>query len=489
MKTNFMQATVRGVFWTYTSYYLGKVMVFISTVILARLLAKSDFGVVSFALLIIGFLDMINGAGIGSALIYYQGNEKAVHSAFWLDLAIGIVMVLGTWLLAPLSGNYFDDARVVPFIRVLSLVFLINSLEHIPNVLLARNLSFNLKFIPDTLQAIIKGSVSIVCALGGVGAWSLIIGHVSGSLASLITYWIIVPWRPKLEASREWIWSIFSYGSGIVATNILSYILVNVDYLFVGYYMGAAALGVYTVAFRIPDLLIIQFCSLVGRVIFPVYARMKDDPEALNKAFLTTMNYVSLVTVPAALGLMLIAKPFVWMVFTDKWVEAIPVMRAISLYALFLSLVYNVTHIYKARGAISAMTSISVVRAVILIPALWWASASTRSIEIVGWTHAVVAFIGGLLNLVVAARLMKISIWRIFVTLQPSFTAGACMAVVVWIVLSISSVFAPWVQVAAGIITGAATYLLMLAVLQKGIFLEIRRLILSMMPARTETAK
>jgi PST family polysaccharide transporter len=316
-----------------------------------------------------------------------------------------------------------------------------------------------------------------------------VIGHIAGALASLITYWVIVPWRPKLDVTKKWIVSILKYGSGIVVTNVLSYVLVNVDYLFVGYYLGAAALGVYTVAFRIPDLLIVQFCSLVGRVLFPVYARMKEDPEALTQAFLTTMNYIALVTVPVALGLMLIAKPFVLTIFTDKWDEAIPVMRAIALYALFLSLVHNVSHLYKARGAISVMTSVSTVRAVILVPALWWASSQVKSIEAVGWTHAVVAFIGGAINLIVAARLMNISLWKIFAALRPSIVAGGFMSLVVWGVLYLTAAFSPWLQLVLGILTGAATYLAALALTQKGIFQETWEFLRSNMFTRSQVTE
>jgi PST family polysaccharide transporter len=362
-------------------------------------------------------------------------------------------------------------------------------LEHIPNVLLARNLSFNKKFIPDTLQAIMKGGISILFAILGFGAWSLVIGHITGALASLIAYWNIVSWHPKFDVTGKWILSILSYGSGIVATNILSYILVNVDYLFVGYYMGATALGVYTIAFRIPDLLIVQFCSLVGRVIFPIYAKMKDEPDALNKAFLTTMNYVSLVTVPIAMGLMLVSRPFVLTVFTDKWSDAIPVMRAISLYALFLSLVHNVSHLYKARGAISVMTSVSMVRAVILVPALWWVSSQIRNIEIIGWTHAVVAFIGGSINLIVAARIMKIPFASIFAVLRPSIIAGAFMSAVVWGALYISSSFPSWIQLIIGITTGAISYIAILAFIQKGIFMDTWKILQSSMSRRSQVAE
>ncbi len=472
MKSNFAQAAVRGVFWTYSSFYIGKLMVFVSTAILARLLSQTDFGVVSFATLFIGFLDTINSAGISSALIYYQNDKEAAYSAFWLDLGIGVLMVVGAWLVAPFVGRYFDDVRVISFVRALSIVFLIDSLEDVPKVLLTRSLSFNVKFIPDTLQAVIKGLTSILFAVLGFGAWSLVIGQISGALVSMITFWVIVPWRPKLMLSIKWLRSIFYYGGGVVASNILSYVLTNIDYLFVGYYLGAAALGVYTVAFRIPELLIVQFCSLVGKVIFPVYAKIKDESDMLNKAFLTTMNYVSLVTVPIGLGLMLIAKPFVITIFTDKWSEAIPVMRAISLYALFLSLGYNANHVYKAKGEISVMTTISTVRVVLLAPALWWATSQIKSIEAVGWTHAVIAFIAGAVNLIVASRLLKISPLSIFTTLRSSIVAGGFMVIVVSGILYSTTSFSPWLQLLASVVSGVVSYAVVLGWVQKGVFKE-----------------
>jgi PST family polysaccharide transporter len=269
----------------------------------------------------------------------------------------------------------------------------------------------------------------------------------------------------------------------------LSYILVNIDYLFVGYFLGAAALGVYTIAFRIPDLLIVQFCSLVGRVTFPVFVKLKNDPDALRKAFLKTMNYVSLITIPLGLGLMLVSKPFILTVFTDKWSEAIPVMRGIALYALFLSLAYNATHAYKARGAISLMTSISTVRAMILIPALWWASSQIGSIEAIAWTHAVVAFIGCSINIIMAGRVMNTSLSSIMNAFRTPLIAGACMSIVVLGILYITSSLSPWVQLVSCIITGAVSYIVMLAWLQKGIYLEILKIFRSSRSTESKLAK
>jgi PST family polysaccharide transporter len=200
---------------------------------------------------------------------------------------------------------------------------------------------------------------------------------------------------------------------------------------------------------------------------------LKNDSEALKEAFLKTMNYVSLITIPLGLGLMLVSKPFVLTVFTDKWSEAIPVMRAIALYALFLSLAYNATHAYKARGAISLMTSISTVRAVILIPALWWASARIGSIEAIAWTHAVIACIGCVINIIMAGRVMNTSLASIMNTFRLPLIAGAFMSITVWGVLSITSSFFPWVQLVSGVVAGVTSYTAMLAWIQKDLFMEI----------------
>jgi PST family polysaccharide transporter len=126
---------------------------------------------------------------------------------------------------------------------------------------------------------------------------------------------------------------------------------------------------------------------------------------------------------------------------------------------------------------------------VILVPALWWASSQVKSLAAVGWTHAVVAFIGGAITLIVAARLMNISFWKIFAALRPSIVAGGFMSLVVWGVLYITAAFSPWLQLVLGILTGAATYLAALALTQKGIFQETWEFLRSNMFTRSQVTE
>ena len=330
--------TVKGTFWTYLSYYSGKIIIFLSTIILARLLTKDDFGVVGYALVVIGLLDVLSDLGIGAALVYYRENPRAASTAFWLGIGIGIALFGISWIVAPVAGWYFNDPRAVPVIRVLAITFPLSAFSNVHSSLLRKALEFKKKFIPDLSRSIAKGVFSIVFALIGFGAWSLVLGQVMGTLTTAFSYWRVFPWKPSFDFDWSLGKSLLSYGVHMVSVDSIAMLLLNLDYLFVGRFLGAEALGVYSLAFRMPDLLITQFCTSVSKVLFPVYVKMRDQAEALGNGFILTMRYVSMVTVPLGLGLALVSRPFVLVFLTDKWVEAIPVIQAISIYAMFLSL-------------------------------------------------------------------------------------------------------------------------------------------------------
>jgi len=456
---NLARAALWGTFWSYASFYSGKLMVFVSTVVLARLLSEEDFGVAGYALVIISFLQVMSDLGTGQAVIYHRDDPDAPYTAFWLSLMLGGVLFLLTWAIAPLVGRFFQDPRAVPVTRTLGLVFPITAVGNTHDVLLRRDLSFGRKFIPDFMRAFSKGIASILLAVFGLGAWSLIFGQLIGRVTAVITLWRTYPWRPKLRFNPRLARSLLTYGINIVVVGALGMLIANADYLLIGRYMGAAALGIYTLAFRIPDLVVLQFCYIIGRVIFPVYATLREDTLALQQGFLNTARYVSLITVPLGAGIALVARPLVLTFFTVKWEAAIEPMRAIAVYALMLSLAYNVGDVYKAQGRPQILTYVSIGRLALLLPALWWTVTRVQTIAAVGWAHAAIAFLTGVFELLLASRLMRTPFRRIVEAIMPAAAAGFFMALVVQSVLLLSAPLRPWQQLALTVSAGAAAYL------------------------------
>ncbi|CAG1004480.1 Teichuronic acid biosynthesis protein TuaB [Anaerolineae bacterium] len=482
--TTLTHKTIRGTIWTYLSFYGGKLMVFASTIILARLLTKEDFGVAGYAATIIIFLDVLADLGVGPALIFHRDLPEIANTAFWLGLVLGVSIFGLTWVAAPLAGAFFNDNRAIPVIRVLTIGLPIYALCNVHDKLLQRDLAFGRKFIPEFVKAISKGVISIGLALTGFGAWSLVIGQVGANVFTVIAYWLVLPWRPSLRFARDTSRYLLSYGLKLVSGNFLSVIVENIDYLFVGRYLGAAALGIYTLAFRLPELLVMQFCGIVSRVIFPVYASLRDDRVAFGRGFLLTTRYVALVTIPLGLGLTLIAEPLVLTLFTEKWIEAIPVIRGISMYTLFLSLAYNAGDVYKAQGRPEVLTQMAFLQGAILIPALWWAVTGMGTIVAVGWTHAVIAFIVGIIQLAVALRMLKTSLMQLVEALRPAVVSGLLMAMAVLAMLQVSVSMPNWVQLITGTMIGGLVYLGALWILHRDILFEAVRTLRSALRKR-----
>lgn len=465
-KSNLAQATIRGVLWSYASQLSGKFLVFVSTIVLAWLLTKTDFGVVGYVLVVFNFLDILSDLGVGVALIYYRDDPKATHTAFWLGLAVSLVLASTMWLLAPLvsdtlgqgSDPGYERSLVIALTRVMALSFPIESLRNVHRSLLLRELAFDRKFIPELTNSITKGLVSIIFALLGFGAWSLVLGQVGSTIASVFAYWWVVPWRPSFQFSTVLAWPLLTYGSHVVTASLLGSIARNVDYLLIGTYLGPAALGVYTLAFRLPEFLILQTCSLIGSVTFPAYVKVKNNQKMLQQAFFKTTSYITLITVPLGLGIVLVADPLIRTLFPDEWLGAIPVTRAIALYALFFSLTYNVGGVYKAQGRPAVLMKLSVLKIALSLPALWWAAAIARDITVVGWTQAAFSACYVAINFFVTSKMLNASVKDILRALRPGITAGLFMTLAVSSTLILLADAVPLMQLITSILIGGLTY-------------------------------
>jgi PST family polysaccharide transporter len=478
---NLTRAAIHGTAWRYMTFFSGKLMVLLSTIVLARLLTKDDFGVVGYAVTTIAFLDAMSDLGIAPAVIYHPEEKSVLNTAFWLGLAISVCLFALTWSAGPLVALYFRDPRASQITQVLALTYPISALGNIHEAILRKRLNFGKNFIPDFFQALTKGGISIIFALLGYGPWSLIIGQISGALVAVAAFWIVTRWRPALAFSVEKARSLLRYGIQIVGVDLLGIFLLNVDYLLVGRYLGAAALGVYTLGFRIPDLLILQFSRILSTVIFPIYTRMRDIPNSLARAFLFTCRYVSLVTVPIGLGLALLARPLVEIAFTDKWTDAVPVIQTISIYAMLLSLAYNAGSAYKAQGRPQVLTQLGLIRIVLLVPALFWAVTVPKSISAVGWMQVAVALIGGSINLYAAGRLLRVPFLSILDSLRPAAAAGAVLCGATLTALWLTNKSPAWAQLGLGTLAGAVGYLALLWYFERPILVDIRSTLLSAM--------
>jgi len=419
-----------AVIWNYASFASGKALVLVTMAILARLLTPADFGMVGFATLVLAHLSVLTNLGLGAAVIQRKGDiEAEAQTVFIINIVLGAAFTVITILIAPLVAAFFAEPLVTPILRVLAFSFVLESLGSMHQVLLRKNLAFRRKLIPDVGRAIVQGTVAITTAAAGFGVWALVWGQLAGVVTNVALSWAVIPWRPTYRFQRRLVRPLARFGVPLVITDIEYAIWSNLDYVIVGRLLGDSALGIYTLAYRLPELLVHSVWRVLANAIFPVFSRIQDDAEALRRGFLATIRYTQIAIVPLCLGIFLTAEPTVDIMFGDQWGAVVPVMRIMALFALVGSIGVNIGDVYKAIGRPDVLAKLSVMELGILFPALLY--GAQYGIVGVAWAHAAVATVDTVVRLIVARFMIGISLRDVARQLLPSLRAGLWLVVAV----------------------------------------------------------
>jgi PST family polysaccharide transporter len=452
-----------GFLWAGASYAGGKVLVFLATLVLARLLVPSQFGLVAFALAVIYYLEYVTDLGLGAALIYRSDADdpRVSSTAFWIGVIGALGLFAACWLAAPLLADVGPGDAVVPLFRVLALQFLFSALGKAHEYRLRRSLQFRRLFWPELVGGLAKGVVSVALAVAGAGAWSLVIGQLVGTLSKSVGLWIVHPFRPGVTISRRHVAPMLRFGLGIVAVGVLGQGARSFDYLVVGAKLGAAALGVYYLAFRLPELVIVSGFQVANDVLFPFYARLRDGrvdgEDDLRRGYLQTIRLGAMVAWPAALGMAALALPLVLTLYGARWRAAAEPLALVAVWAGLASLASMPGAVFKALGRSWLLTATGIMQIAILFPAIWF--AAPYGITAVAASQVVEKTVSLALLGVITGRVLGIPWYAAFTAGAPALGLSALMAAVLY---ALAGALSPGVALAVGIPLGGVVYLLLL---------------------------
>ena len=471
MSQEFAHKATRGVGWNYLSFGLSKSLSLVIVSILAHLLSPENFGVVALATLAVDYLSVFNDFGLGAALIQRRDNvEVTANIVFTLNLIIGATLTLLTFLIAPQVALFFKEPALTSILRWLGVTFLVNSLGSVHKARLQRDLNFRLKVVPELGNVIFKGTVSISLALAGAGVWSLVYGQLIGASAATILLWVVVPWRPFLEIKSKIAGELLRYGLPVMAENALSIFGDSFDYFLIGRFFSSASLGIYTLAYRLPEMLVINTLWVLAAVIFPALASIQNQSEKLQKSFLATIRYVQLLVTPICFGMIVAAEPIIRVVFGEQWLGSIPIMRILSAYALVVSIGFHVGDVYKAIGRPDILIKLSIPVFAIRILAIW--IGAQYSLMGVALGHLIAGAIELILRMIVTIRVVKVSVRDILGQLT-SFAGGIALLTLALPTLYLTSGNTPVIQLIWVILAGAIGYTSVIWLIERKALLKI----------------
>jgi O-antigen/teichoic acid export membrane protein len=344
---------VRNSAWVTLSYGGGQLLSFATTLVLVRLLEPEAFGVVAVGMTLLAVVLQVQESGLGAALVHGRHHDEkvAASSVLVFAAAAGFTLTAVTVVLAPLYTRLLHVPESTDYVQVLALVLAIRGLAVVPGAILERDLDFRSRTRAELSGAILQATVAITCAVGGLGAWSLVAGLLAGAGMQAAIMWLRLPWRPSpFDASRTMLREMLRYGRYVSGANVMILVNTNIDNMTVARFEGTGALGVYNVAWRLAGLPNTVIAVIVGRVMFTVYSRLQHDLAAVREAYLQNLQRTMLLALPVTVALGLAAEPIVLGLLGSKWSGAIGPLRLLAVYGLIRLLAAPSGELFKGIG-------------------------------------------------------------------------------------------------------------------------------------------
>lgn len=461
---------VRGTFWSFLSFFSGKALTFLTTIVLARLLAPAEFGVIAYCTLVIAYLDLLNNFGVGQALIARKDKlEEAKNATFIVSLGSGVMLYAITWLAAPLIADFFNEPRVTTLLRVLSLGLLTVGLGTVPMAMLQRDMRFKATLLPGIARNVIRALVAIGLAWQGFGVWSLVISELLNRVLDLIIPWVLVRWHPTRAFDWQVTREMLGFGVNIVAAGLLGTFMVNIDYMTVGRMLGVVALGYYTMAYRIPELAIRSATDTIMMVAFPVLSRLQTNASRLESAYFGYLRYLSLFTFPMTAGVALLAPAFFKTFYSGEWEPSIVPTQLIALEIGISTIAYVPGIIYKSINRPDLLTKLTLVKLPFVVAVLWF--FARWGIVGVAGGMVVLSALSTTLDSIVVQRVIGFKFVEMLRVLAPIATSTALMGAVT---AALTALLPPagLLSLIVPAIVGGGAYVAALALLSRETFSE-----------------
>jgi O-antigen/teichoic acid export membrane protein len=345
------QRVIHGGVWVTSLNVVDRLLQITRLIVLARLLSPADFGIMGIALLSIAVIQQLSNLGLDAALIQKKENIDPFLNSVWSVKIIRGFLIFGIlFATAPVIAGVFGEPRASPVLRVLGLSTVLNSLVNPAIVYFDKELEFHKQFLFTITGSVGNFVVTVVAALVLGNVWALVYGVMAAGLIKLVVSYLIDSYRPRLEIKRDAIADVVDFGKWLWATGLVVFIATQGDDAFVGWYLAAASLGLYQMAFRLSNSPATEVTHVISRVMFPAYSKLQDDAEALREAFLKTIRLVFVVTVPMSAGIVLVAPEFVRIALGEQWIPMVPAMQIMAVAGLLRAVTATGGAIFHGAG-------------------------------------------------------------------------------------------------------------------------------------------
>lgn len=359
-------------------------------VVVVRLVTPTEFGVFAASLTIAMILGSFADWGVSAFLIRSGSDlDEVAPTVAFIAIVSGVVLAAGTAICAPFLAGIFSSPDAEGPIRVMALCLVIGSFGSVPSAILAREFRQDRIFVANVIAFVPSNVVLVLLAMEGSGAmafaWSRV---VSVAFQVVAVTWVVGRWfRPLFDRAQAR--RVLRFGLPLAGANLVSYTLLNGDFILIGNKLGPELLGIYVLAFNAASWSTSMLAAAINGVAMPAFSRVGDEPTALRDALHRSTRVVSLLALPVAAMTLALAEPLVLTLYGQTWSTAVPVLQVLGLYGAMFVIVSLLSNLLVGIGCTSRVLLIQLLWLAALVPSmlvgLRWFGVSG-----VAWAHVVV---------------------------------------------------------------------------------------------------
>ena len=360
--------TIHAISWSFLESVGMRGVQFIVGIVLARLLMPAQFGLIGMLTIFMAVAQSFLDSGFGAALIQKRDTTQTdICSIFYFNIVVGLAVAGLLCMVAPWIAAFYNQPILTPLTRVLSLTIVINSFGLIQNTIVTKQINFKTLTGVSLLASALSGIIGISMAASGFGVWSLVVQQISSTFFRTVFLWFLKTWRPALVFSLNSLREMFGFGSRVLASGLLNTIFDNIYLLVIGKLFSATELGFFARAKQFGEFPSHQLTWMVGRVAFPVFSTIQDDPARLKRGLKKALTTLALVNFPIIIGIVVLARPLVLALLTEKWAPCIPYLRLLCLVCLLFPLNWFNMNVLYAIGRSDLCLRLEIVKKVLIV--------------------------------------------------------------------------------------------------------------------------
>ena len=337
--------------WKILEQFSAKGISMIVSIVLARLLLPSDYGLIALTGVFTGLSDILIDGGFSTALIRKEKVDEYDYSAvFSVSSSMSIFLYSILFFIAPFVADYYGEPQLTLVLRVVGLTFFIQAFTAVRNGIVNRNMQFKLLFYCNSTASMISGVMGIVAACMGFGVWALVVQQLSQQLILTIILFIKVKWKINWKFDFIRIKEMLKFSIGVVGSSLLNYLGGNIYSIVISKKYSVTDLGYYNKGEQLPMQFSLYTFGAMSNVLLPTISSCQCYIERVKNIIRKVIVMTSFLIMPLMAGLALTSKEVICILFTAKWMESVPIVPCMCLYYLATPYMLINVQIFFALG-------------------------------------------------------------------------------------------------------------------------------------------